>query len=65
MLSIAILLGIGMILNIQSTNGDYNVLIAAPLVVSLFALNAIALAIITMVILVFIAIQSIQNQDKY
>ena len=54
-----------MILNIQSTNGDYNVLIAASLVVSLFALNAIALAIITMVILVFIAIQSIQNQDKY
>ena len=55
MLSIAILLGIAMILNIKQTEGNYNVLMAAALVVSLFALN-IPLAIVILSLLVFIGI---------
>jgi hypothetical protein len=41
MLSIAIVLGIAMLLNIKETNGNYNVLMAAALVISLFALNTV------------------------
>jgi hypothetical protein len=41
MLSIAIILGIAMILNIKQTEGNYNVLMAAALCISLYALNLV------------------------
>jgi hypothetical protein len=53
MLSIGIILGIAMILNLVETKGDYNVLMAAALVISLFALN-IVLAIVVLSLLVII-----------
>lgn len=55
MLSIAIILGLAMLLNIKETEGNYNVLMAAALVVSLFALNT-PLAIVILSILVFIGL---------
>jgi len=61
MLSIAILLGLAMILNIKQTEGNYNVLMASALVVSLFALN-IPLAIVILSILVLIGIS---NASQY
>jgi len=39
MLSIAIILGIAMFLNIIQNDGNYNVLMAAALCISLFTLN--------------------------
>ena len=61
MLSIAIILGLAMLLNIKQTEGNYNVLMAAALVVSLFALN-IPLAIVILSILVLIGIS---NASQY
>ena len=60
MLSIAIILGIAMILNIKSTDGNYNVLMAAALVISLFALNMVV-AIVVLVILILIGFS---GEDK-
>jgi len=55
MLAIAILLGIAMVLNIVDTKGNYNVLMAAALCVSLYPLN-IPLFVITVVLLGIIGI---------
>jgi hypothetical protein len=60
MLSIAIILGVAMILNIIDTEGNYNVLMAAALVVSLFALN-IVLAIIILSVLVLLGLAKAVN----
>lgn len=60
MLSIAIILGVAMILNIVDTEGNYNVLMAAALVVSLFALNTI-LAIIILSVLVLLGLAKAFN----
>jgi hypothetical protein len=57
MLSIAIILGIAMILNIVDTKGNYNVLMAAALVISLFALNTV-LAIVILSVLVLLGIKA-------
>ena len=55
MLAIAILLGIAMVLNIVDTKGNYNVLMAAALCVSLYSLN-IPLFVISLVLLGIIGI---------
>lgn len=55
MLSIAIILGVAMVLNIITTEGNYNVLMAAALVVSLFALNTV-LAIVILSVLVLLGL---------
>lgn len=55
MLSIAIILGIVMILNLIETEGNYNVLIASALVISIWDLNYV-LAIVVLSVLVFIAL---------
>ena len=54
-LAIAILLSIAMVLNIVDTKGNYNVLMAAALCVSLYPLN-IPLFVITVVLLGIIGI---------
>jgi hypothetical protein len=60
MLSIAIILGVAMILNIIDTEGNYNVLMAAALVISLFALN-IVLAIVILSVLVLLGLAKAIN----
>lgn len=55
MLSIAIVLGIAMLLNIKETNGNYNVLMAVALVISLFALNTVV-AVVGLSFLVLIGL---------
>ena len=55
MLAIAIILGIAMILNIVQTEGNYNVLMASALVISLWGLS-ITLAIVVLVVLILIGI---------
>jgi hypothetical protein len=60
MLSIAIILGIAMILNLKETEGNYNALMAAALVISLFALN-IVVAIVVLSILILIGFSVISN----
>ena len=50
MLAIAILLGIAMILNIVDTKGNYNVLMAAALCVSLYSLNIPLFVIVTVLL---------------
>jgi hypothetical protein len=55
MLAIAIILGIAMILNIVQTEGNYNVLMASALVISLWSL-CFTLAIVVLVVLVIIGI---------
>lgn len=55
MLSIAIILGIAMILNIVQTEGNYNVLMASALVISLWGL-CLPLAIVVLVLLVVIGL---------
>ena len=54
-LAIAIILGIAMILNIVQTEGNYNVLMASALVISLWGLS-ITLAIVVLVVLILIGI---------
>ena len=58
MLAIAILLGIAMILNIAQTEGNYNVLMASALIVSLWGLS-LTLAIVTLVLLVVIGVATL------
>lgn len=58
MLSIAIILGIAMILNIVQTEGNYNVLIASALVISLWGLS-LTLAIVVLVVLSLIGLRSV------
>ena len=55
MLSIAIILGIAMILNIVQENGNYNVLMATALILSLWGL-CFPLAIVVLVLLVVIGL---------
>jgi len=55
MLAIAIILGIAMILNIVQTEGNYNVLMATALILSLWVL-CLPLAIVILVLLVLIGI---------
>ena len=55
MLAIAIILGIAMILNIAQTNGNYNVLMASALVISLWGLS-LTLAIVVIVVLVVVGL---------
>ena len=55
MLAIAIILGIAMILNIVQENGNYNVLMASALVISLWGL-CFPLAIVVLVLLVVIGL---------
>ena len=55
MLAIAIILGIGMILNIVQTEGNYNVLMASALVISLWGL-CFPLAIVVLVLLILIGL---------
>jgi hypothetical protein len=58
MLAIAIILGIAMILNIVQTEGNYNVLIASALIVSLWGLNP-TLAIVTLIVLIIVGLSSL------
>jgi hypothetical protein len=60
MLAIAIILGIAMILNIVQENGNYNVLMATALILSLWVL-CLPLAIVILVLLVLIGISKIVN----
>jgi len=55
MLAIAIILGVAMLLNIMETKGNYNTLMAAALVVSVWALNVIV-GIVVLSLLVVIGI---------
>jgi hypothetical protein len=55
MLAIAIILGIAMILNIVQNEGNYNVLMASALVISLWGL-CFPLAIVVLVLLVVIGL---------
>jgi hypothetical protein len=55
MLAIAIILGIAMVLNVRETEGNYNVLMAAALCVSLYPLN-IAVFSVTVILLGIIGI---------
>jgi hypothetical protein len=55
MLAIAIILGIAMVLNIVQTEGNYNVLMATALILSLWVL-CLPLAIVILVLLVLIGI---------
>ena len=50
MLAIAILLGIATILNVISEKGNYNVLMAAALCVSLYSLNIPLFVIVTVLL---------------
>jgi hypothetical protein len=53
MLSIAIILGIAMLLNIKETEGNYNAFMAAALVISLFALNmVVAIVILSLLVII-------------
>jgi hypothetical protein len=56
-LSIAIILGIDMILNIIKNNGNYDVLMASALVISLFALNVIV-AVVVLILLIIIGLNA-------
>jgi hypothetical protein len=58
MLAIAIILGIAMILNIVQTEGNYNVLMASALVISLWGLS-FTLAIVVLVVLILIGIKQL------
>lgn len=60
MLAIAIILGIAMILNIVQTEGNYNVLIASALVISLWGL-CLTLAIVVLAVLIIIGISYFVN----
>jgi hypothetical protein len=55
MLAIAIILGIAMILNIVQTGGNYNVLMASALVISLWGLS-LTFAIVVLVVLVVVGL---------
>lgn len=55
MLAIAIILGIAMILNIVQTEGNYNVLMASALVISLWDL-CLTLSIVVLVVLIIIGL---------
>jgi hypothetical protein len=55
MLAIAIILGIAMILNIKQTEGNYNVLMAAALCISLYNLSLILFWIV-LVFLILVGI---------
>jgi hypothetical protein len=50
MLAIAIILGIAMVLNVVQTEGNYNVLMASALIISLWGLS-LTLAIVVLVLL--------------
>jgi hypothetical protein len=52
MLSIAIILGIGIILNIIQNKGDYNTLMASALCISLFALNLVVFVVVLSLLVV-------------
>jgi hypothetical protein len=53
MLSIAIILGIAMLLNLVETEGNYNALMAAALVISMFALNmVVAIVILSLLVII-------------
>lgn len=58
MLAIAIILGIAMILNIVQTEGNYNVLMASALVISLWGLN-LTLAIVVLSVLILVGIKQL------
>lgn len=58
MLAIAIILGIAMVLNIIQNEGNYNVLMASALVISLWGL-CFPLAIVVLVLLVIIGLARI------
>ncbi len=60
MLAIAIILGIAMILNIVETGGNYNVLMASALVISLWGLSLI-LAIVVLVVLILIGLSQLMS----
>lgn len=56
MLSIAIILGIAMILNLVQTEGNYNVLMASALIIALWGLS-LTLAIVVLVVLSLIGLK--------
>ena len=56
MLAIAIILGIAMILNVVQTEGNYNVLMASALIISLWGLS-LTLAIVVLVVLFLIGLK--------
>jgi hypothetical protein len=60
MLAIAIILGIAMILNVVQTEGNYNVLMASALVISLWGLS-LTLAIVVLVVLILIGISCLMK----
>jgi hypothetical protein len=55
MLAIAILLSIGMVLNLLESKGDYNIFMGTSLLIALYSLN-IVIFVIWLFILVSIAI---------
>jgi len=55
MLTISIILGIAMILNINNTNGNYDILMASALLISIYSQNIILFWVI-LVLLVIIGI---------
>ena len=56
MLAIAIILGIAMIFNVVQTEGNYNVLMASALIISLWGLS-LTLAIVVLVVLFLIGLK--------
>ncbi len=61
MLAIAIILGVAVILNVIQTEGNYNVLMASALVVSLWGLS-LTLAIVVLVVLVVIGLSYLASK---
>jgi hypothetical protein len=60
MLAIAIILGIAMILNIRESEGNYNMLMAAALCISLYSLSLI----LFWIVLVFLILVGINWYTK-
>lgn len=61
MLAIAIILGVAVILNVIQTEGNYNVLMASALIVSLWGLS-LTLAIVVLVVLVVIGLSYLASK---
>ena len=57
MLAIAIILGVAMVLNVIAQEGNYNVLMAAALCVSLYGLS-LPVFVVTLILLIIIALNA-------
>ena len=62
MLAIAVILGIAMILNIKETEGNYNVLMGAALVISVWGLNwIVGLVILCLLVVIGVGYVIVNN----